>query len=147
MSSPDLAGKGAVITGGGSGISLAFTIHLYQAGCNVLICDLGLHREAQSWLESLPKTQDAIPRVAFNKTDVTDWKQLEQAFEVYAKEFGGVPHVLCPGAGIYEPVRRPLTFFSERNSVLILKFSPCPISGMTKTTTATRFFESTSNTP
>ncbi|EXJ63877.1 hypothetical protein A1O7_00212 [Cladophialophora yegresii CBS 114405] len=103
MSAPDLSGKGAIVTGGGSGISLAFTRHLYQAGCSVLICDLGLHREAQSWLESLPKTADAKPRVVFTKTDVTDWKQLEQAFDVYAKEFGGVPHVLCPGAGIYEP--------------------------------------------
>jgi len=104
MASPDLTGKGAIVTGGGSGISLAFTRHLYQAGCNVLICDLGLHHEAQKWLDSLPpKAPDATPRIVFNKTDVTDWKQLEKAFDVYANEFGGVPHVLCPGAGIYEP--------------------------------------------
>jgi len=46
----------------------------------------------------------AHARVVFCKTDVTDWKQLEKAFDVYSKEFGGVPDVLCPGAGVYEPV-------------------------------------------
>ncbi|KAJ9504199.1 hypothetical protein LTR99_005871 [Exophiala xenobiotica] len=114
---PDLRGKGAIVTGGGSGICLAFTKELYQRGCNVLICDLGLHREAQTWLETLTTNSDnndknngdepppppPPPRVVFNKTDVSDWKQLEAAFDVYEKEFGGVPYVLCPGAGVYEP--------------------------------------------
>ena len=79
----------------------------------MLICDLGLHREAQGWLDSLPKQPEAAPRIVFNKTDVTDWKQLEQAFDVYAREFGGVPLVLCPGAGVYEPVQCPFIFASS----------------------------------
>ncbi|KAH0842088.1 NAD-dependent 15-hydroxyprostaglandin dehydrogenase [Fonsecaea pedrosoi] len=123
----DLGGKGAIVTGGGSGICLAFVQHLYRAGCNVLICDLGLHREAVAWLDSIgqsgggttsPKpgqtpavassssssSSSASPRVAFLKTDVSDWKQLEQTFEGYAREFGGgLPDVVCPGAGVYEP--------------------------------------------
>ncbi|KIX03819.1 uncharacterized protein Z518_07372 [Rhinocladiella mackenziei CBS 650.93] len=106
MSQVNLAGKGAIITGGGSGICLAFTKHLYQAGCNVLICDLSLHREAVQWLESLSTATpngSAAPRVVFQKTDVTDWKQLDEAFDAYAREFGGVPSILCPGAGVYEP--------------------------------------------
>ncbi|OQU93811.1 hypothetical protein CLAIMM_00278 [Cladophialophora immunda] len=111
----DLRGKGAIVTGGGSGICLSFVQHLYRAGCNVLICDLALHREAVAWLDTIHQkdisddttqqtTPPSGPRVAFLKTDVSDWKQLEAAFEGYAREFGGgVPDVVCPGAGVYEP--------------------------------------------
>jgi NAD(P)-dependent dehydrogenase (short-subunit alcohol dehydrogenase family) len=135
---PDLRGKGAIVTGGGSGICLAFTKELYQRGCNVLICDLGLHREAQTWLETLTTNNDnndknngdepplppPPPRVVFNKTDVSDWKQLEAAFDVYEKEFGGVPYVLCPGAGVYEPVRFSLyPFFFSCFSLQVLSTS------------------------
>lgn len=110
----------------------------------MLICDLGLHREAQLWLDSLKDAvadahtagvingtgnskhdgdgaEQPAPRVVFNKTDVSDWKQLEAAFDVYEKEFGGVPYVLCPGAGVYEPVRS-LFFF-----VCFFLSSSCPV--------------------
>jgi 3-hydroxybutyrate dehydrogenase len=46
---------------------------------------------------------------------VTDWKQLEVMFEVAEKEFGEVD-VVCPGAGIYEPVR----FLTEPHHVPVL---------------------------
>ena len=84
-----------------------FSIHqqLYEAGCNVLICDLALHREAEAWLGTLDTSPDASHKVVFNKTDVTDWKQLKQAFDLYAKELGDVPYVLCPVQG-YETVRQ-----------------------------------------
>ncbi|OAP63779.1 hypothetical protein AYL99_03006 [Fonsecaea erecta] len=157
-----LTGKGAIVTGGGSGnlfysilfppniiahpttdpastmyimemmltqhcsertgICLSFVQHLYRAGFNVLICDLALHREAVAWLDTIqPRKDDTSttshptvassssspsggPRVAFLKTDVSDWKQLHGAFDGYAREFGGgVPDVVCPGAGVYEP--------------------------------------------
>ncbi|KEF55623.1 uncharacterized protein A1O9_08373 [Exophiala aquamarina CBS 119918] len=106
MSQPDLTGKGAIVTGGGSGICLSFVKHLYQAGSNVLICDIALHHEATAWLDSIKSSGtngSAHARIVFSKTDVTDWKQLERAFDVYSQEFGGLPHVLCPGAGVYEP--------------------------------------------
>ncbi|KIX99003.1 uncharacterized protein Z520_05464 [Fonsecaea multimorphosa CBS 102226] len=119
----DLKGKGAIVTGGGSGICLSFVQHLYRAGCNVLICDLALHREAVAWLDTIqpksstdtngPTTASSSttvdkppgpPRISFLKTDVSDWKQLEAAFECYTREFGApVPDILCPGAGVYEP--------------------------------------------
>jgi 3-hydroxybutyrate dehydrogenase len=44
-------------------------------------------------------------RAVFQKTDVVDWEQLEGMFEVAVREFGDVD-IVCPGAGIYEPVRR-----------------------------------------
>ena len=38
----------------------------------------------------------------FQKTDVTDWAQLSQIFEVAKQHFGSVD-IVCPGAGVYEP--------------------------------------------
>lgn len=42
-------------------------------------------------------------RAIFQKTDVMDWMQLERMFEVAEREFGEID-VVCPGAGVYEPV-------------------------------------------
>ena len=75
---------------------------LYRAGCNSIIMDIGLHSTATQWLESLPKTSG--PKVYFHKADASNWSELENVFHVYAREIGGVPYVVCPGAGIYEPV-------------------------------------------
>lgn len=74
-----------------------------ENGCNVLIADLALRPEAQDLVEkySIPSS---APRAVFQRTDVTDWKQLELMFEVAEKEFGEID-VVCPGAGVYEPVR------------------------------------------
>ncbi len=95
-----LADKVAVVTGGGSGINLAFVKLLHNAGCKVLIADLGLHADAKKWLEALGPKSDAI---AFQQTDVTDWSQLERMFNVCQEKFGAVPDIVVPGAGIYEP--------------------------------------------
>lgn len=74
---------------------------LYKAGCNVLIADLGLHKDADAWLASI-KGQSG-PKILFHRTDVTDWNQLEAVFDVFEKEFGSVPDIVVPGAGVYEP--------------------------------------------
>lgn len=87
------------------GINLAFAKELYNAGCNVLIMDINLHKDAVKWLDSLPK--DGPTKVSFHKASVADWKQLDAVFDVYAREFGGTPYLVCPGAGIYEPVSLP----------------------------------------
>ncbi|KIW33871.1 uncharacterized protein PV07_00686 [Cladophialophora immunda] len=110
MAAIDLKGKGAIVTGGGSGICLSFVRQLYAAGCDVLICDLSLHREAIAWLDTIQKNatgpwkrESGGPSVAFRRTDVSQWNELEIAFQHYAEIFGGVPDILCPGAGVYEP--------------------------------------------
>ncbi|PYH48872.1 putative amino acid transporter [Aspergillus saccharolyticus JOP 1030-1] len=100
MSFP-VQGRSALVTGAGSGINLAFAKLLLENGCNVLIADLGLRPEAQSLVDQYSAPGKG-PRAVFQKTDVTDWKQLEQMFEVAEKEFGEVD-IVCPGAGIYEP--------------------------------------------
>ncbi|EEH21731.2 hypothetical protein PABG_03947 [Paracoccidioides brasiliensis Pb03] len=92
-------GKTAIVTGAGSGINFCFVKLLLQNGCNCLIADLALRPEAQVVVDQY---SSASPRVIFQKTDVTDWSQLEKMFEVAEKEFGEID-IVCPGAGIYEP--------------------------------------------
>ncbi|KAF9771419.1 hypothetical protein IL306_010943 [Fusarium sp. DS 682] len=78
VSSSRLAHKGAIITGGGSG----------KKG------------DAAEWLKLTER--DRGPKVLFQHTNVTSWDQLERLFDVFAKEFSGVPDIVVAGAGIYE---------------------------------------------
>lgn len=82
------------------GINLSFAKLLVENGCNVLIADLALRAEAKVLVEKNPTGPG---RVVFQKTDVTDWMQLERMFEVAEREFGEID-IVCPGAGVYEPV-------------------------------------------
>ncbi|KAH8598184.1 hypothetical protein B0O99DRAFT_660164 [Bisporella sp. PMI_857] len=95
-----LKDKTALVTGAGSGICLAFAKLLLANGCNVVIADLQLLPEAQSLVT---ETTDAKPKAIFKKTDVTDWNELQAAFDIALEEFGGL-HIVCPGAGIFEPL-------------------------------------------
>lgn len=95
-------GKSAIVTGAGSGINLSFAKLLLENGCNVLIADLALRPEAQSVVDQYSANSSSSPRAVFQKTDVTDWPQLEKMFEVAEKEFGEID-IVCPGAGVYEP--------------------------------------------
>ena len=95
------------------GINLAFAKALYNEGCNVLIMDVGLHQDAVSWLDSI-KDAPSSTKVEFYKSDVSKWTELEKVFDVYAERFGGVPYIVCPGAGIYEPV----SLFLQVSSVM-----------------------------
>lgn len=94
-------GRSAIVTGAGSGINLAFAKLLLENGCNVLIADLTLRPEAQEVVHK-HSASSSRPHAVFQKTDVTDWKQLEVMFEVAEKEFGEID-IVCPGAGVYEP--------------------------------------------
>src|ERR1700761_1445132 len=96
----DLKNKVALVTGGGSGICLAFVKLLQNAGCKILIADIALHNDASKWISSLPET---LKSIEFQYTDVTDWTHLERAFDVCVEKFGTVPDIVVPGAGIYEP--------------------------------------------
>lgn len=72
-----------------------------ENGCNVLIADLALRPEAQMLAD---QHKSGPARIVFQETNVIDWPQLERMFEVAEKEFGDID-IVCPGAGIYEPVR------------------------------------------
>lgn len=97
MALNDFNGKTALVTGGGSGISLAFALRLLESGCNVLVADLALSPEAQA----LEKYTTG-PKAVFQKTDVTDWSQLDAAFKTALDIFGSID-IVCPGAGLSEP--------------------------------------------
>jgi NAD(P)-dependent dehydrogenase (short-subunit alcohol dehydrogenase family) len=103
MTFPDfpLSKKIVVVTGGGSGINLAFSQLAVQAGAKVLIADLKLTADGEAFM----KTQEAKQSAAFVKCDVAKRADLENLITVSEKEFGDVPDVYIAGAGVFEPVR------------------------------------------
>ena len=98
-----VGGKTAIVTGAGSGINFEFAKLLLSKGCNVVAADLTLRPESQELISQYSSSEKA--RAVFHKTDVREWKQLESMFEVASEEFGGAD-IVCPGAGVYEPVSR-----------------------------------------
>jgi NAD(P)-dependent dehydrogenase (short-subunit alcohol dehydrogenase family) len=84
------------------GINLSFAKLLLSKKCNVLIADVALRPEAQSVVDEHSAKSGHKPRAIFLKTDVTQWNQLSAMFETAYHEFGDV-HIVCPGAGVFEP--------------------------------------------
>jgi 3-hydroxybutyrate dehydrogenase len=101
-------GKTAILTGAGSGITLCFAQLLLRKGCNVVIADLALRPESEALVSQYPLTSPGAKSV-FQRTDVTDWAQMDKMFEVAIQHFGGAD-IVCPGAGVYEPVRLPHSY-------------------------------------
>ncbi|TGO81696.1 hypothetical protein BPOR_1050g00020 [Botrytis porri] len=93
--------KTAIVTGAGSGINFCFAKLLLSKGCNVVIADLALRPEAEELISKYSSSSNG-PKAVFQKTDVTEWVQLEKMFEVAKEQFGGAD-IVCPGAGIFEP--------------------------------------------
>jgi NAD(P)-dependent dehydrogenase (short-subunit alcohol dehydrogenase family) len=100
----DIKGKTALVTGAGSGICLAFAKRLLSSGCNVLVADLRLSPEAEKELHTAGNSAKAV----YVETDVTKWDQLQRAFDSAMSNFGRLD-IVCPGAGIFEPVRSCFT--------------------------------------
>ncbi|KAJ5539626.1 NAD(P)-binding Rossmann-fold containing protein [Penicillium frequentans] len=94
-------GKTAIVTGAGSGICFAFTKLLLDQGCNVVLGDLALRPEAEELLK-LHSTPNKQPRAIFHRTDVRNWRDLDQLFKIAQEQFGRID-IVCPGAGIFEP--------------------------------------------
>lgn len=81
---------------------MSFAQLLLFNGCNVLFADIALRPEAQAIVDDYTAKAAGKPRAVFLKTDVADWKQLSNMFEVADQEFGDID-IVCPGAGIFEP--------------------------------------------
>ncbi|XP_044721300.1 short chain dehydrogenase domain-containing protein [Hirsutella rhossiliensis] len=96
-----VSGKTAIVTGAGSGINLAFAELLLSRNCNVIFADLALRPEAQD-LVSRYASRHKSPRAIYVETDVTSWPALSHMFDTALTEFGDF-HIVCPGAGVYEP--------------------------------------------
>ncbi|KAJ6443936.1 NAD-dependent 15-hydroxyprostaglandin dehydrogenase [Purpureocillium lavendulum] len=112
----DLQGKAALITGGGSGINLAFAQLLLEHGCSVIIGDLALQPEAQALVDKYTTTttpppapassssSSPPPRAIFHRTDVTSFPQLSSLFAAAVAAFPPPAlAVVVAGAGIFEP--------------------------------------------
>ncbi|KAI9833780.1 MAG: hypothetical protein M1819_003513 [Sarea resinae] len=93
-----LDGKTVVITGGGSGICFSFARQAHAAGAKIIIGDLRLTPEAQAFLDE-PTTKDVV----YSPCDVTKWNDLQNLVTVAQREFGQVPDVYVPGAGVFDP--------------------------------------------
>ncbi|KAM0721715.1 hypothetical protein Q7P37_002640 [Cladosporium fusiforme] len=96
-----LDGKIVLVTGGGSGINLAFVKLALKSHAKVLIADLKLLKEAQDLL----RDPDTAGRVAYTKCDVSKWSELARLPSEIATAFGqgAVADVWVPGAGVLEP--------------------------------------------
>lgn len=72
----------------------------------MLFADLALRSEAEELVRKHTSPRDrTLGRAAFERTDVSQWRQLERMFDSAEDEFGGTGvDIVVPGAGIYEPV-------------------------------------------
>ncbi|KAH7351467.1 hypothetical protein BKA66DRAFT_575561 [Pyrenochaeta sp. MPI-SDFR-AT-0127] len=88
-----LHGKIVVVTGGGSGIHLAFSKAAHAQGAKVIIADLRLSEDAGTFDENM----------VFQQCDVSKWSDLQQLTRVALEHYGDVPDVFVAGAGVFEP--------------------------------------------
>lgn len=92
----DLAGKTAVITGGGSGIGRGTALALADAGMNVVIADID-----EAAATSVADEVTALgPRALVVATDVTDKSSVESLADAAWSAFGAV-NVLHNNAGVF----------------------------------------------
>ena len=87
--------KIVIVTGGGSGINLAFAQAAHKKGARVVIGDLRLTNDAEEFI----KNEGAV----FVKCDVARRVDLKNLITVAEREYGDVPDVYVPGAGVCEP--------------------------------------------
>ncbi|KAJ0313951.1 hypothetical protein Brms1b_007373 [Colletotrichum noveboracense] len=104
MSTYEVKGKFAIVTGGGSGINHAFVQLLLEAGCSVVIADLKLTSNAEATVQKYSKENLSSngAYAIFHKTDLVDWSQVNSLWETALNTFPQVD-IICNGAGLYEP--------------------------------------------
>jgi NAD(P)-dependent dehydrogenase (short-subunit alcohol dehydrogenase family) len=90
--SDELAGKVAVVTGGGSGIGRALVERFVEEGARVVVADI----DAEAGEELAASLGDAG---AFIRTDVTDADQVQALVDGTVERFGGL-HVMANNAGV-----------------------------------------------
>src|SRR5688572_11841498 len=94
----ELAGKVAVVTGGGSGIGRATVERFAAAGARVVIADI----DAEAGQAVADGLGDAA---AFQRTDITDAGQVQALVDVTVQRFGGLD-VMVNNAGIASAMTR-----------------------------------------
>jgi NAD(P)-dependent dehydrogenase (short-subunit alcohol dehydrogenase family) len=104
----DLAGKTAVITGGGSGIGRGTVLALAEAGMHVVVAD----RDEDTARAVADEASALGPRAIAVRTDVTDKASVEALADTAYAGFGAV-HVLHNNAGVFVPQRIDRTTDAE----------------------------------
>jgi NAD(P)-dependent dehydrogenase (short-subunit alcohol dehydrogenase family) len=90
-----LAGRNAVITGGGSGIGRGLVLELARAGANVVVADIEADAAGAVAEEASAIGVNALPIA----TDVSDISSVQALADRAFAELGQV-HVLCNNAGV-----------------------------------------------
>jgi NAD(P)-dependent dehydrogenase (short-subunit alcohol dehydrogenase family) len=91
----DLAGKVAVVTGGGSGIGREIALELARSGADIVLGDI----EPDAASTVADEVRAIGTRALAVRTDVADVSSVETLADAAYAEFGTV-HVLCNNAGV-----------------------------------------------
>lgn len=94
-----LAGKAAIVTGGGKGIGKGICYRLAEAGAKVLVADMDEAAAGATAQELSSKGWAAAPF----KVDVSDEQQVQAMISACQQQFGSLD-ILVNNAGIYPPV-------------------------------------------
>ena len=100
----ELAGKTAIVTGGGRGLGRAMALGLARAGANVVITAVRGRREIQSVADEARAAKSGVVRAL--TADVTSEEDCQSAVGEALREFGAI-HILVNNAG------RGMRFVSE----------------------------------
>lgn len=111
-----LAGKTAVVIGGGGGIGRGTSFGLADAGMNVVVADIELDTATRVADELVARGGSARP----HRVDATDAASLEELASFAEAEFGGV-HVLSNNVGVIAD--RRLEDASEADWAWFLEFN------------------------
>jgi NAD(P)-dependent dehydrogenase (short-subunit alcohol dehydrogenase family) len=94
-SEQELAGRAAVITGGGSGLGRAMAERFAAAGMRVVVADV----DEPGMQETVTALVDRGHEAVAVRTDVTDADDVERLAVAVEERFGAV-HLLCNNAGV-----------------------------------------------